>query len=126
MPAGLRANTVVSARAGSGLPGADKSCLRANTWCRHGRGLTYRSGADKPRHTFVQVQREVRCALNLASLLSRLVEGDEEAFTVAMEDEAKILVNAPFGETLIRSIGWIYKVCGKSASAAGGGRGWAR
>ena len=57
----------------------------------------------------IQVQREVRCALNLASLLSRFVEGDELAFAAAMQEQACLLINAPFGETLVRSIGFIYQ-----------------
>ena len=43
-----------------------------------------------------------------AQLLQAYVDGDEAAFVDAMEAEAKQLVDAPFGENLVRSISWVY------------------
>ena len=56
----------------------------------------------------MQIQREVRCALNLAALLQRALDGDEDAFVAALALEVDALVNTPFGEELIHAIGWVY------------------
>ena len=56
----------------------------------------------------MQIQREVRCALNLAAILQRYLDGDEPSFLSSVTEEATVLVNTPFGEELVRAIGWVY------------------
>lgn len=57
----------------------------------------------------MQIQREVRCALNLAALLQRFLDGDEAAFRAALSLEVQRLVNTAFGEELLHAIGWVYQ-----------------
>lgn len=57
----------------------------------------------------MQIQREVRCALNLAALLQRFLDGDEAAFRHALGEEVALLVAAAFGQELLHAIGWVYK-----------------
>lgn len=57
----------------------------------------------------MQIQREVRCALNLADVLQRYLDArDEGSFEECMRNEAQVLVNTPFGEELLHAIGWVY------------------
>jgi len=56
----------------------------------------------------MQIQREVRCALNLAALIQRYLDGDEVAFESALKTEIDLLVNTAFGEELLHAIGWVY------------------
>jgi hypothetical protein len=57
----------------------------------------------------MQIQREVRCALNLADVLQRFLDTrDEVSFEACMAHEAGVLVNTPFGEELLHAIGWVY------------------
>uniref|UniRef100_A0A7S2R5M7 J domain-containing protein n=1 Tax=Rhizochromulina marina TaxID=1034831 RepID=A0A7S2R5M7_9STRA len=56
----------------------------------------------------LQLQREVRCALNLAAMLQRRVVGDQAAFDDALRCEISKLVAAPFGEELLQTIGKVY------------------
>ena len=57
----------------------------------------------------LQIQREVRCAVNLAAVLRRFTtKGDETAFRVALEAEVSVLASAPFGEELCHTIGFTY------------------
>ncbi|KAI8612476.1 X-domain of DnaJ-containing-domain-containing protein [Chytriomyces sp. MP71] len=59
-----------------------------------------------------QKQREVRCAVNLATLLQNYVTdpGDQkEAFRAFLEAEARELTSTKFGGTLIGVLGYVYE-----------------
>lgn len=56
----------------------------------------------------MQIQREVRCALNLAALIQRYLDGDDVAFKTALAAQVEMLVNTAFGEELLHAIGWVY------------------
>ena len=66
------------------------------------------SEAPKRDLAIAQRRREVELAVKLRARLQAYVDGDEAAFVDAMEAEAKQLVDAPFGENLVRSISWVY------------------
>lgn len=56
---------------------------------------------------FRQRQREVQCAVNLASTLDAFIE-NEDGFKKKLEAEATELASNPVGATLLKVIGYVY------------------
>jgi len=67
---------------------------------------------------YKQRRREVLCALTLCGLLQQAVLGDMDEFESEMHEHAKLLREAPFGEALIWSCGYVYE--SKGLQALGG------
>eukprot|EP00602_Paraphysomonas_sp_CaronLab_P007527 CAMPEP_0185019430 /NCGR_PEP_ID=MMETSP1103-20130426/2045_1 /TAXON_ID=36769 /ORGANISM="Paraphysomonas bandaiensis, Strain Caron Lab Isolate" /LENGTH=553 /DNA_ID=CAMNT_0027549749 /DNA_START=109 /DNA_END=1770 /DNA_ORIENTATION=+ len=72
---------------------------------------------------FHQKKREVQCAVNLAQKLQLYVDGDEEGFAKAMDEEAVELSQSAFGGTLLHLIGTIYEEQGRAEVGGLGGLG---
>ena len=68
--------------------------------------------------TYKQKRREVICALTLKGLLAQFCCGDEAEFEAEMHSHAKRLHEAPVGEALVWTCGYIYE--SKGLQAMGG------
>eukprot|EP00607_Mallomonas_marina_P008810 CAMPEP_0182417468 /NCGR_PEP_ID=MMETSP1167-20130531/1956_1 /TAXON_ID=2988 /ORGANISM="Mallomonas Sp, Strain CCMP3275" /LENGTH=619 /DNA_ID=CAMNT_0024591077 /DNA_START=366 /DNA_END=2225 /DNA_ORIENTATION=+ len=71
---------------------------------------------------FKQKQREVKCAVHLASRLQIFVDDGEEAFRTWAQEEAKELSLSPIGGTLLATLGSVYEEHAKEE--IGGFTGW--
>ena len=77
----------------------------------------FSTGGD-PNEAFLaykQKRREVSCALALRGLLLMFEAGDEAEFEMEMHTHAKLLKDAPVGEALIWTCGYIYETKGLQA-----------
>ena len=70
---------------------------------------------DEAFMSYKQKRREVTCALNLKGLLQQFCYGDEAEFEAEMHQHAKVLINAPVGDALIWTCGYIYEHKGLQA-----------
>ena len=70
-----------------------------------------RAGPDLTAEKMKRMQggREAKLVVNLGALLKRYVEGDEQGFLMAMEQEARQLATVSYGQPMLKAIGKVYE-----------------